>query len=162
MLKRQPVKRKIFLSHSSKDRAFVLRLVKIFESNRISYWYSATHIKGAKQWHDEIGRALGACNWFLVVLTPDAVRSQWVKRELLFALDEDRYNRRIIPLLYKSCKYSRLSWTLPAFELVDFRARFDYGCEQLLRVWGLQYEPKAIARRSTQKKKTSVGAPASP
>lgn len=153
MLKRQPVKRKIFLSHSSKDRAFVLRLVKILKSNRISYWYSATHIKGAKQWHDEIGRALGECNWFLVVLTPEAVRSQWVKRELLFALDEDRYNQRIIPLLYKSCKYSRLSWTLPAFELVDFRARFDSGCKQLLRVWGLQYKPKAIARRSTQKKK---------
>ncbi len=154
MLKRQPVKRKIFLSHSSKDRAFVLRLVRILESNRISYWYSATHIKGAKQWHDEIGRALEECNWFLVVLTPDAVRSQWVKRELLFALDEDRYNRRIIPLLYKSCKYSRLSWTLPAFELVDFRARFDSGCKQLLCVWGLQYRPKATGgRRSTQKRK---------
>jgi len=149
------IKRKLFLSHSSRDRAFILRLVKVLESNGIPYWYSATHIKGAKQWHDEIGKALRQCNWFLVVLTPDSVRSQWVKRELLFALDEARYRGRIIPLLYKSCKYSRLSWTLPSFEIVDFRNTFDSGCVQLFRVWGVQYNRQAKSQRPAGKKKLS-------
>jgi len=34
------------------------------------------HIVAAKQWHDEIGNALSRCDWFIVVLTPDSVRSQ--------------------------------------------------------------------------------------
>jgi hypothetical protein len=69
--------KEVFLSHSSKDRNFVVRLVHVLKEHKIRYWYSATHISGAKQWHDEIGRALMRCDWFLIVLTPNAVRSQW-------------------------------------------------------------------------------------
>jgi hypothetical protein len=76
--------KKIFISHSGRDRSFVLHLRRVLEQHRIPYWYSAEHIRGAQQWHDEIGRALDECNWFLVVLTPAAVRSLWVKRELFF------------------------------------------------------------------------------
>ena len=124
--------KKVFLSHSSRNRSFIVRLTPVLKRHKIPYWYSARHIVGATQWHDEIGQALSGCNWFLLVLTPDAVRSQWVKRELLFALNAARYNKRIIPLLLKPCKYSRLSWALPAFQLVDFTAGFDHGCCQLL------------------------------
>jgi hypothetical protein len=138
------LKREVFLSHSSKDREFVVRLARTLKQHNVRYWYSAVHIAGAKQWHDEIGRALARCDWFLIILTPDAVRSQWVKRELLFALNESRYNERIIPLLRKPCKYSRLSWTLDEFQLVDFTENFDAGCHQLLGVWGINYKPSAL------------------
>lgn len=148
----QRANRRIFLSHSDKDRSFVVRLARVLEQHKIPYWYSAKHVAGAQQWHDEIGRALAQCDWFLVVLTPDAVRSQWVKRELLFALDEDRYSQRIIPLLRKPCKYSRLSWTLPAFQLVDFTADFDAGCRQLLRIWKIKYRPAAASPRPRKKR----------
>lgn len=146
-------KREVFLSHSSQDREFVMGLVRVLKRNQIRYWYSASHIAGAKQWHDEIGRALSRCDWFLIVLTPNAVRSQWVKRELLFALNESRYNGRIIPLLRKPCEYSRLSWTLPEFQLVDFTGSFEIGCRQLLRVWGIDY--KASKGNSRRKRKKS-------
>lgn len=146
---------RLFLSHASKDRAFVLSLTRILKQNKLRFWYSAIDIRGARQWHDEIGRALEECNWFLVVLTPDALRSQWVKRELLFALDEDRYHERIIPLLYKRCKYSRLSWTLPGFQLVDFTASFDDGCKHLLEIWGIPYKPKPDSPRPKPSRKKS-------
>ncbi len=154
---RSPVqKREVFLSHSSRDRDFVVRLTRVLKSHKISYWYSATHIVAAKQWHDEIGDALSRCDWFIVVLTPDSVRSQWVKRELLFALNQDRYNERIIPVLRKPCEYSRLSWTLPEFQLVDLSGNFDVGCRQLLRVWGIEYQPQVkrvgFARRRITKR----------
>ncbi len=153
MLPARPAKSRVFLSHSDKNRGFVVRLARVLDRHKISYWYSARHIKGAKQWHDEIGRALTECNWFLVVLTPSAVRSQWVKRELLFALDEDRYNKRIIPLLCKPCKYSRLSWTLSGFQLVDFTRTFDMGCRQLLRIWDIGYEPEPLVRGAKGERK---------
>ena len=153
MPRSQRAKRKIFISHSSRDRRFVVRIARILEQHKISHWYSATHIGAAKQWHDEIGRALANCNWFLVVLTPDAVRSEWVKRELVFALSESRYRKRIVPLLCKPCKYSRLSWTLPGFEIVDFTSNFETGCRQLLRVWNIEYKSELIRTRPKGKKK---------
>jgi hypothetical protein len=132
----------VFISHSSRDRDFVVRLARMLKDHNVDYWFSV-HIAGAKQWHDEIGRALDRCDWFLIVLTPNSVRSQWVKRELLFALNEIRYNERIIPVLRKPCEYRRLSWTLPDLQLVDFSGNFDLGCRQLLRIWNLDYKPAA-------------------
>jgi hypothetical protein len=126
---------KVFISHASKDRSFVKRVVKFLKKNHIRYWYSESHIPGAAQWHDEIGRALNECGWFLLVLSPNAVKSPWAKRELLYALRQNRYKNRIIPVLFRTCKLEQLSWTLPDFEFVDFRKNFDAGCQKLLRLW---------------------------
>lgn len=134
-------KREVFLSHASQDRRFVLRLTEVLSRHGLKYWYSAKHIAGARQWHDEIGRALGRCNWFVVVLSPSSVRSPWVKRELLFALNNSRYAERIVPVVYKRCDVKRLSWTLPEFQFVDFTGDFVSGCAQLLKVWGLRLKP---------------------
>jgi hypothetical protein len=135
-----PAKRNVFLSHSNKHRAFVTRLAAILKRHGIQYWYSGTDIVGAQQWHDEIGRALAGSNWFLLVLTPDSVRSEWVKRELFFALDQQRYRNRIIPLLRKRCNPKKLSWTLNSFERVDFTDDFAAGCRQLLRIWNIEFK----------------------
>jgi hypothetical protein len=63
----------------------------------IPVWYSEHRIIGAEQWHDEIGEALQRCDWFAVLLSPHSVRSQWVKRELVYALSDVRYAERIVP-----------------------------------------------------------------
>jgi hypothetical protein len=90
----------------------------------------------------------------VIVLTPSSLRSRWVKRELLFALNEDRYVERIIPVLRTPCDYARLSWTLPAFPPVDFSGNFDVGCRQLLRLWETDYNPAVgkSARRTKKRK----------
>jgi hypothetical protein len=64
---------------------------------------SKANIQGAQQWHDQIGTALRRCDWFLLVLSPQSVQSRWVKHELIYALQENRYRERIIPVLYKTC-----------------------------------------------------------
>ena len=148
--------RKVFLSHSNKDRAFVSKLAKILKHHGVSYWYSGTDIVGAQQWHDEIGRALGTCNWFLLVLTPDSVCSEWVKRELFYALDQQRYRNRIIPLLRKRCNPKKLSWTLNSFERVDFTGDFAAACQQLLRIWKIKFKPESTPKQhGTRKTRTS-------
>ena len=129
----------VFLSHSDKDRTFATRICDCLVAHGIPVWYSRTSIVGARQWHDEIGSALSRCDTFVVILSPESVESKWVKRELLFALQADRYENRIVPLLYKPCECSKLSWTLPQFELVDFSKNYHSGCQDLLRIWGIGY-----------------------
>ncbi len=149
--------KEIFLSHSSKDRKFATELAGALRHHGISVWYSQTHIKGAQQWHDEIGKALRRCNWFVVILSPSAVKSIWVKNELLFALNQHRYRNRIAPVLYKNCKYENLSWTLSNFQIVDFRTSQENGYRDLLRVWGIVKSPKprGISKPGTSRKKRS-------
>lgn len=82
------------------------------------------------------------CDWFMLVLSPNALNSLWVKRELHYALQQDRLADKIIPLLYQDCDHAKLSWTLSSYQMVDFRTSFENGCRDLLRVWGLGFKPE--------------------
>jgi hypothetical protein len=66
-------------------------------------------------------------------------KSEWVKRELVYALNEKKYRGKIVPVLLRQCKYNRLSWTLGEFQFIDFTKTFEAGCRTLLKSWGLQY-----------------------
>lgn len=132
----------VFLSHSNVDQEFVAALAVMLRRHGVPAWYSKTNILGAQQWHDEIGSALNRCDWFVLVLTPNSVNSMWVKRELLFALQQNRFENRIVPLLYQACDFSQLSWVLPSFQIIDFRQGLEEGYRSLLRIWGLGYKPR--------------------
>lgn len=129
----------IFLSHASHDRKFADAVAARLRQHSLPVWYSQTDIVGAQQWHDEIGAALERCDWFVIILSPQAVSSKWVKRELIYALQDDRFENKIIPLLYLPCSYKPLSWTLSSFQMVNFTQSTDDGFKQLLRVWGIGY-----------------------
>jgi hypothetical protein len=152
--------KEVFISHAHANHSFLNRLCAVLRAHAISHWYSKTHLIGAQQWHDEIGNALGRCDWFLVVLSPAATKSEWVKRELVYALNEARYTGKIIPILLVSCNYNRLSWTLGEFQFVSFANDFDEGCKNLLKVWGRTLE-KTILRGPGKLPKTNRASDAS-
>ena len=72
--------RELFLSHSGADTKFVKRLARALAAHGVTCFVSEQHIQAAQDWHDRIGDALQRCDWFLAVLSPEAVRSEWVKR----------------------------------------------------------------------------------
>jgi hypothetical protein len=131
--------KEIFLSHSDLDRHLVEKLAAMLVRHGLSVWYCRNRIRGGQQWHDEIGAALNRCDWFVIVLSPGALKSMWAKRELMFSLQQSRYENRIVPLLYQRCDYEVLSWTLSSFQMIDFTQTFEQGFRDLLQVWNLQY-----------------------
>lgn len=62
--KKRVPKDEIFFSHSSQDRPFVDRTVRVLRGHGLRVWYSSTNIVGGKKWHDEIGKALKQFPWF--------------------------------------------------------------------------------------------------
>jgi hypothetical protein len=136
-----PTPTEVFLSHSSQDRQFANRIGEVLDAHGLPYWYSQRDVLGAQRWHDAIGEALSRCDWFLLILSPAAVDSSWVKRELLYALEDKAFEGRIVVLDYQPAAVKKLSWTLPSLQWVDFRHDFDNGCRDLLRIWGRNYRP---------------------
>jgi len=139
--------REVFLSHASQDQARARQLREVLVAHGVPVWFSPHHIRGAQQWQDEIGAALARCVWFLLLLTPHAVTSIWVKRELNYALIEKRDENRILPLLFKKCNCRALSWTLPQFQRIDFTKDFGQACEELLRVWKIPWRSPGRRKR---------------
>jgi hypothetical protein len=130
----------IFLSHSSFDREFADTIIKVLRDHGIPVWYSKTNILGAQQWHDEIGEALKRCDWFIVILSEKSVKSTWVKRELMFALSDNRYANKILPVVLEPCNINDLSWTLSSLQMIDFSEDRDVAYSELLRTRGLGYK----------------------
>lgn len=128
----------VFLSHSAHDRNIASQIAEVLRRHGVPVFYSPHNIIGAQEWHDEIGAALARCDWFLLLLSPESVTSEWVKRELMYALiKKDRYKGRIVPVLLRDCDLEALSWTLPALQRVDLTRDFEEGCRALLRIWGI-------------------------
>ena len=124
----------IFLSHASPDRKLANRLAAVLGRHGLKVFYSRKSLRGAQQWHDEIG-------------SPAAVKSEWVKRELVYALQSKRYRKHIAPVVLKQCNIDKLSWTLSGFQQIDFRNRFDEGCRELLGLWAIPCRPSGRSRR---------------
>ncbi len=136
-----PFPNEVFLSHSSLDWQFATEVAEVLRGHGIPVWYSEINIIGAQQWHDQIGAALRRCDWLVVLLSPSSVESIWVKREVLFSLNDRRYDEKIVPVLYQPCDYDQLSWTLSLLQIVDFTQGFEDGWRAFLRIWGMGYRP---------------------
>lgn len=133
--------KEVFLSHSSRNRTKARRLAEIMRKHGISVWYSETNINGAQDWHEEIGRALKRCDWFMVLLSKNSVKSTWVKRELLYALNHKQYENHILPVVIGDCDPEELSWTIGMFQFIDMKIYNAASYTNLLHTWGVGYVP---------------------
>src|SRR5579864_166205 len=89
---------KCFVSYSSSDRILAETLVNSLRMDHFEIWIDIEGISGGTQWEQEITRALQTAEVCLVILTPDAIQSDWVKKEVEMARVKDK---PIIPLLMR-------------------------------------------------------------
>jgi membrane protein YdbS with pleckstrin-like domain len=132
---------KVFVSHSSKDRALVEReIIQLLERHGIDTWYARHDIAGAEQWHDKIAGALKDCRSFIVVLTPNSVDSTWVKTETRWAMN--RPEIRVVPVVTEDCDSDAIHIGLGQIQWIDFRAPREEFQTRLLAVFGKSLRPE--------------------
>jgi predicted P-loop ATPase/GTPase len=139
-----PQPKEIFLSHASNDRAKADAVAKVLRAHGLKVWYSKTHIAGAELWHDEIGKALKRCNWFVLLLSRKSVSSTWVKRELHNVLNQPRYEKHIIPVLLEKCDFEKLSWTLSDIQMISMHRFTKQTWTALLRALKSKFNPAGM------------------
>ncbi len=102
--------KKVFISYSHADAAFVERLHKhlaqLKRDGTISEWYDR-EIHAGGRLHDEIERELESANIFLACASPDYIASySCYERELARALDRERLGElAIIPVVFEPCDW---------------------------------------------------------
>jgi hypothetical protein len=100
----QPQKKqskKLFISYSHRNKTFVKKLADHLVEQGNIVWWDFSSLKGGQEWAREIEKGINECHYFLVVLTPQAVASQWVRNEISFAMNK---KKNVIPLLLKTCE----------------------------------------------------------
>ena len=77
---------RVFLSHSIKDRAFCERLAEDLKAADIDVWYDGWNLDVGDSLTRKIASGIKEHEYFGIVLSPDALESQWVRFELSTAL----------------------------------------------------------------------------
>ncbi len=123
----------IFMSHSSRDKAFVRRLNKDLKSHAFQTWLDEENIPFGKSIPEEIQRGLDSSDVLFVFLSEHAVASRWVSNEWQSTFFQQVNIRKIpiVPILLGDC-------TIPTFladkRYADFRKKekYDTNLSELL------------------------------
>lgn len=122
---------RLFISHSNKDVDFVRdRLKPLLDAQGMVAWCSATDIRMGKDWQRQIRAALERADWFLVVISPDAQRSEWVRAETHWAIEH--MPGRVVPLMARGCEPAEVHLRLGTIQYIDFRIDPEGAGQRLL------------------------------
>jgi TIR domain len=123
-------KARIFVSHSSKDKPFVGKLVEALKKHLLDIWVDEHEIKVGDSLVGKISEALKDADYLVIVLSQASVSSRWVEQELNAALTNQISGKGVVlPVLLEDCELPML---LRDRLYADFRADFDVGLQALL------------------------------
>ena len=123
----------VFISYSRHDLSFVERLAKDLDAAGLEVWYDLAGLEVGTRWGREIQDAIDASQYFLVVLSPESAKSQWVEKEFMYA---DSLKLKIIPLIYQPCKIPM--WFIN-LHLIDVQAaNYEHNFPVILKTMGMK------------------------
>ena len=122
------------------DREAVEReIISPLRAHGVDTWYSTDDIQTASEWERQIHDGLMKCDWFLVALSPQAVDSEWVRREVHWAVMKRK--DKIVPVMLETCEPEELHLGLLPIQHIDFRDGREWARERTVpAVWGLDKE----------------------
>jgi formylglycine-generating enzyme required for sulfatase activity/WD40 repeat protein len=123
-------KAKVFICYSRKDIAFANQLMAALEARGIEPVIDRSDIHPLEDWWKRIEALIAAADTILVVLSPDAVASSSLLREVAVAAS---LNKRIAPIVYRPVEDGLIPEALAKLNFIFFddAARFETSADQL-------------------------------
>ncbi len=91
---------KVFISYDYySDILLAQKVTHALEQSGLEVWDAGREILPGDNWAKKIAEALEESDAMVVLLTPEALRSEVVRWEIEYALGEKSFNRRLIPVL---------------------------------------------------------------
>ena len=107
---------KVFISYSRKDIGFARKLAGDLERAGYDVWWDITDLHGGDDWVRTLPAAIEAARFFIILLTPHAVESEWVRKEYTQALN---LRKKIIPIMLVPCS---VPFALNTINYINFSA----------------------------------------
>ncbi len=110
---------RVYLSHSMHDFEQARTIAEALKEAGIDVWDAATSVSAGENWARSVGDALENCNAMVVLVSPSAMKSEHVKREIEFAITSPNFAERVIPVLIKEAKDA--PWILRKFHYLPWK-----------------------------------------
>lgn len=122
----------VFISYSRKNIGFVRTLAGDLEKAGFDVWWDVSDLRGGDDWVRVIPEAIESSQHVIVVLSPDAVTSEWVRKEYTQALS---LRKKIIPIMLAR---TAVPFALNTINYIDFTSD-DYALSFKLLLDALGY-----------------------
>lgn len=123
--------KRVFISHSSKDKQFATWLSVDLGNHGHDPWLDEWKIRAGESIPTKIGESIERCDFVVVVLSENAVASHWVEREWQAKYwDEVSIGKiQVIPALLRECEIPIL---LRTKKYANFSVSYNHGLGDLL------------------------------
>lgn len=130
--------KQVFISHSSKDAEIAHRLADDLRRAGLRVWITPGSIQPLEAWEDAIERGLDESGQFVLLASPNAAQSEWVKRETREAYKaEAKGHIRLYPLMIEDCELSDIYRWLDKQAIHCHLERYNEGLRELLKAMGM-------------------------
>ena len=124
---------RVFVSYSRRNKSVAERIARDLSDAGMDVWVDWRQIQAGEFWQDEIFRGIERSEIVVVCLSPPAVKSEWVQREVNTARDQGKI---ILPVMIVEA-YNELSETDNMKWLLDrhwihFEGRYEQALPELL------------------------------
>lgn len=125
--------KRIFIAHSSADKVFARRLANDLKTiYGLDPWFDEIKIKAGESILQKIQEGIYDCDYMLVLLSQDSIKSRWVINEYSSKLwDEIEKNKVcVIPILINKCEIPQL---LKHKKYISFAEQsYSYALEEII------------------------------
>lgn len=109
----------VFISYSRRDSEFVTRLAADLDRQVAGVWFDQSDILPGQKWREQLMDGIRQCKALVLVVSPDAVKSQYVREEVGLA---QSLGKTIIPILYRRARTAgSLAELLVETQFIDLR-----------------------------------------
>jgi len=109
---------KVFISHAQQDAKWAALIRRgLREKPYFDVWDSELEIQAGDNWALKTGEALASSDAVIVLLSPEAVSSPFVRKEIDFVLTNRKFRDRVIPVMVKPTK--EVPWILHTLPFID-------------------------------------------
>jgi len=131
----------VFISYCSQDRHFAKKLSSNLGLFGVKVWIDEGEIKVGDSLIEKIRRGIDQVDYLAVVLTPASANSEWVKKEVDIAMNQEIEGRKVkvLPLLLKNCE---IPWFLKGKKYANFTTDelYQQALSELLHRLGVRQE----------------------
>ena len=118
-----------FMSYSREDTVKQRRIVRELRERGLNIWVDVENLTpGTPTWEREVETAIRGATGIVVLLSPEANNSEWVRREISFG---EQHRKRIFPVLIEGDDHTSTPLRLANHQRVDLRTHIESGLDEL-------------------------------
>jgi hypothetical protein len=138
----------VFLSYAQPDASWARQIAKGLRESGLHVWDPELEILPGDDLSAKLGQALRDSDAMVVLVSPEAVESRWVRYEIEQALSSSRFRDRLVPVIVRPTR--NMPWILRELPHLRMGKQVDEVTQQIVSRLGKKSEAPTAASASAR------------